>query len=255
MKKRYLILILAVILGAGCKKDAVPPAPKADFTIDSKTAATITVPQDTHLLLSSSSENSVSYLWDFGDGTSSTEQQLIHRFDKAGVFNVSLTVKSFKGQTSSVKKQVKVLAPVINTVSITSLTALAYGLDSDVPKLDKADVWIEIRKSAKGFISNEDPDPTGNVSLVYKSPVLQNATPLSTATFDVGSTLLDLSALNDNKYLITLYAKDQTGKTYRLFNNRYSGSNEVHNGSIETNSFLLNSAFAGYAVEFRGKFQ
>jgi PKD repeat protein len=257
MKKTCLILILAATLGAGCKKDPVPPAPKADFTMDSQTVSAMTVQQGTHLPLVSNSENSVSYLWDFGDGTTSTDKELIHVFEKAGTFNVSLTVKSPGGQTSTAKKQVKVLTAVANLISIKDLGGLAFGLDSDVPKISKADVWIEIRKSDKGFLFTETPDGTDGVSLIYKSPVVQNVTPASTPVINVGNLPLDVSAIYDRRCLITLYAKDQTtGKTYRLFNNSYSGSDNTYNGSIKSNSFLWAPSFAGgYRIEITGIFQ
>lgn len=257
MKKVYLILILAVILGAGCKKDPVPPAPKADFMMDSQTVSTMTVQQGTHLPLVSSAENSVSYLWDFGDGTTSTEKDLIHVFEKAGTFNVSLTVKNAGGQTSVVTKQVKVLTAVASLISITDLGGLAFGLDSDVPKISKADVWIEIRKSDKSFLFTETPDGTDGVSLIYKSPIVQNVTPASTPVINVGNLALDVSAIYDRRCLITLYAKDQaTGKTYRLFNNSYSGSDNTYNGSLAKNSFLWTPSFAGgYRIEVTGAFQ
>lgn len=41
-----------------------------------------------------SSLNSVSYLWDFGDGNNSTLQNPIHLFDSSGTYTISLTVEN-----------------------------------------------------------------------------------------------------------------------------------------------------------------
>ena len=37
------------------------------------------------------SSNATSWLWDFGDGSTSTLQNPIHFFDSAGVFDIKLT--------------------------------------------------------------------------------------------------------------------------------------------------------------------
>lgn len=256
MKKVYLILILAVAIGAGCKKDPVAPAPKADFTINGKAETTTTLAQGSYTNMNNASEKSASYLWDFGDGNTSTDENVLFRFNKAGTYNVSLTIKTTSGQTSVVKKQVKVLPVKINSIAIAGLTGLLYALDSDVPKISKADVWVEIRKSEKGHIFTETPDETGNVTLVYKSPVFPNLTPTSTAVINTENMTLDIAALNDSRYLITLYAKDlSTGKTYRLFNNSYSGSDDTFNSSLERNALLWEPSFTGYKIEVRGTFQ
>ena len=40
------------------------------------------------------SQNAISYLWDFGDGTTSTEQNPIHEFDALGVYDITLTASA-----------------------------------------------------------------------------------------------------------------------------------------------------------------
>jgi gliding motility-associated-like protein len=73
---------------------------KADFNASSTS--------DCELLLTTFSDKSsgqpVSWLWDFGNGYTSTEQHPGATYVKPGVYNVSLTVKDATGQSSSITK-------------------------------------------------------------------------------------------------------------------------------------------------------
>ena len=50
-----------------------------------------------------SSNNPTSWLWNFGDGSTSTEQNPVHPYSKAGTYNVSLAVTNSYGTDSEVK--------------------------------------------------------------------------------------------------------------------------------------------------------
>ncbi|MCD6572152.1 MAG: PKD domain-containing protein [Thermoplasmata archaeon] len=54
--------------------------------------------------------NIAKVLWDFGDGTNSTEHNPIHKYAKAGTYTVNLTVIDDKGATASVQKTIYVLS-------------------------------------------------------------------------------------------------------------------------------------------------
>jgi len=66
---------------------------RALFAADTRNVTTRTSVQFTDM----SSGNVKSWLWDFGDGTTSTEQNPLYRFRTAGTFTVSLTVQSSSG--------------------------------------------------------------------------------------------------------------------------------------------------------------
>ncbi len=51
----------------------------------------------------------VSYSWEISDGTSHTGRQIIHSFDEAGVYDVTLTVTDAAGNTASATTQVQVI--------------------------------------------------------------------------------------------------------------------------------------------------
>ncbi|MFA5771701.1 MAG: PKD domain-containing protein [Thermoplasmata archaeon] len=58
----------------------------------------------------------VSYLWDFGDGVTSDEQNATHKYEHSGTYNITYTVTDDTGATTSVSETVKVpkLSPVAN---------------------------------------------------------------------------------------------------------------------------------------------
>jgi len=68
-------------------------APNAAFT-------TLTDDATVTFTDSSTGENITSWLWDFGDGNTSTEQNPVYTYDTSGLFNVCLTVTNAGGSTT-----------------------------------------------------------------------------------------------------------------------------------------------------------
>jgi PKD repeat protein len=70
----------------------------------------------------------VSWRWDFDDGTSSNDQNPIHRFHAAGVYHVTLTVTDNDGSTSRVTQNVEVVAvPSANGPGVSGFGIIAWG--------------------------------------------------------------------------------------------------------------------------------
>lgn len=90
--------------------------PKADFTF------TPTAPEvgDEVQFTDKSTDDGqiVSWRWDFGDGTTSTEQNPKKRYAQPGTFRVKLTVKDNDGAESSVEKTISVKASSRPMVSV-----------------------------------------------------------------------------------------------------------------------------------------
>jgi PKD repeat protein len=92
----YMLFLPALILVlTGCRKQDEfgsividGTKPKAGFTY---VANTMTV------TLTNTSQDAESYYWDFGDGTSSTEQSPVHIYTLAGFYTISLKVNSTAG--------------------------------------------------------------------------------------------------------------------------------------------------------------
>ena len=73
-----------------------------------------------------------SWLWDFGDGNTNSEQNPTHIYDEAGSYDVTLTVIDNNGVSDEINKTIVV---VENSQGI-----FGYVLDMDANKIDGADV-------------------------------------------------------------------------------------------------------------------
>lgn len=100
MKKINLIILIVALIAAvnfsSCKKDSSEPTPFVFYSM-SVDGATVT--------FTNKSEDAVSYEWDFGDGTSSTEESPVHTYPGKGKYVPTLYATSaggVKGEASTV---------------------------------------------------------------------------------------------------------------------------------------------------------
>lgn len=84
MKKITLTIFLYLVFISSCKKDK--DLPSARFTTPIIELGTVT--------FRNHSLNASEYFWEFDDGTTSTEKDPIHEYQKVGVFNVKLTASN-----------------------------------------------------------------------------------------------------------------------------------------------------------------
>ena len=104
------------------------------------------------------SENADSYLWDFGDGSTSTEEHPIHIYTKGGSFTVSLTAyKGSLSNTVSYPDYVKVTGAGLTGVSgnqirllVSGSRIVAAGLNSSLSVYNVAGTLIETVKAVNG---------------------------------------------------------------------------------------------------------
>jgi len=93
--KQLIILFLALVFFLSCEKDNLQPAAiKACFTYQLGE----TNPKEVYFL--NCSEYATSYIWDFGDGTNSTEEEPIHIYEGYFPFYVKLIVYNESGSDS-----------------------------------------------------------------------------------------------------------------------------------------------------------
>jgi PKD repeat protein len=100
-----LTTVLALLIPAGCStKDSAtnPAGPTADFT-----ASPVSGDRPLDVVFTNRSDSGsspiTSYLWTFGDGTSSGEANPGHLYASAGIYTVSLTVTTADGSNTSTK--------------------------------------------------------------------------------------------------------------------------------------------------------
>lgn len=103
-------IILFSFFAVSCKKEAEPIA---GYTLNKSSV----IPDET-IDFTNTSENAGSYLWDFGDGNTSTEENPKHAYSSSGTFTVTLTATG-KGGTDSYKQTVKVSMTITGTWNTT----------------------------------------------------------------------------------------------------------------------------------------
>ncbi|OAV43397.1 peptidylprolyl isomerase [Lewinella sp. 4G2] len=122
--KRFLPLLLISFLFTYCS------APKPAFTIPTRSAKALD-----YVEFANNSEEAVSYAWDFGDGTTSTEANPTHRYYKSGNFMVTLAATNEKGKTKTITQNLVVSAPKECLIRIeTPLGEMIARLSDATPK-------------------------------------------------------------------------------------------------------------------------
>jgi gliding motility-associated-like protein len=89
--------------GGGCSATddvvvTLEPSPTVDFTVDTTNGCEPLTVNFTDM------SNGISYLWDFGDGNTSTAQNPTHTYQNAGTYSVNLEVGSANGCTNNLTK-------------------------------------------------------------------------------------------------------------------------------------------------------
>lgn len=102
------------------------PAPISDFEILNTSPS----PEES-ILFKNLSEFATSYNWDFGDGSSSTEEHPYHTFSEAGTFQIELTAKGDGGE-SITSKSITVSTPTYNGLTTAQFNSeIEYGTMMD----------------------------------------------------------------------------------------------------------------------------
>ncbi|MCB9244947.1 MAG: PKD domain-containing protein [Flavobacteriales bacterium] len=101
MRKLLFLLFLSglVTVEYSCKEDEPVPVPTADFAF---TGGGCTAP--CAVLFENRSKDASSYLWEFGDGTTSTEMNPTKTYNEGGTYTVVLTATG-EGGTNKASKQ------------------------------------------------------------------------------------------------------------------------------------------------------
>jgi PKD repeat protein len=110
MKKLKFFTLISVFFGigliffAGCKKDKTPPVATFDFAIDA-TGYIVT--------FTNTSTDADTYLWDFGDGSTSTLESPSHTYADFGTYTVKLTATGAGGTNQNTQSvELDVVEPI-----------------------------------------------------------------------------------------------------------------------------------------------
>jgi large repetitive protein len=108
-------------------------APVADFTVNS----TIGTSPLTVQFTDTSTYNPTSWLWDFGDGTNSTEQNPTHTYNTTGTYTVTLTAANNNGNNTTTQTDlIKVGTPELVTSNLeiptNTTTGTTYTINTTV---------------------------------------------------------------------------------------------------------------------------
>lgn len=133
MKKNLLIIttaIITILAFASCQKE-----PSAKFTASKTSVVTGEV-----ITFTNATVDGYSYEWNFGDGTTSTEENPTHAYEDAGTYNVQLTSFSKNGKKSN-----------SSTIAITVTKANEIIYDGNNYTLTKG--YLEKQGASEYFLS------------------------------------------------------------------------------------------------------
>lgn len=256
MKPICSLLIITILGFSACQKDPalkLIPAPKASFTVDGRSESDITLKSTVNYSLNDLSENGATFAWNLGEGVFSTKKDDVFSISKAGNYTLLLTVKNIRGESAVISKKIKVVSPLLKTIVLSKIN---WNNDEQIPKSDKADIWMEIVKKEKDKQYPLSPDGLFDAPLVYRSPVIKDALPNDNSiTFNIPEKIIiDETAVRDGRYGVRLSIKNTSG-TYTLFHSNYSGSNSVFNGKTTPNQFNWTSGAYVYNIEMSGYYE
>lgn len=116
------VILFSTLLFSNCSSNEPypikpPVPPTASFSYQVK--------QPLSVALTNTSVNASSYVWDFGDGKSSTEKNPIHRYDSKGVYKIKLTAKA-SGLTDIFSSNVTIENPTKIYISGFKVSKIPY---------------------------------------------------------------------------------------------------------------------------------
>lgn len=266
LKNRTTLIFTVFILSiASCKKDRqVAPAPIADFTMVGDTASSLTFFANAQFKLINNSVNADSFLWDFGNGITSTKKDTQFSYTRTGTYIVTLIAKNLADKKSESSKSIKVVEPVLKRVIIQTLNwNPVIGVGGSYIKADKANIWVEIQQGPPNDL-NYTTGSYGlfNMPVIYRSPVATGVDSTRVPIeFAVSSkTVIDFATLEDCcgyrglGFVLNLFAQDATG-TYLLYSTNWSGVGYKFNWSLQRNNFEILSGVGGNRVTLSGDFE
>ena len=115
------IYIVCLLLFAACSNEdnAGKDIPSATFSIAPERGQIEGEIQFTNASYGGS--GNFTYVWDFGDGTTSTEENPKHVYNEKGIFVVSLTITDSSGRSNLYRKTIEITDKVVEKGDLTLL--------------------------------------------------------------------------------------------------------------------------------------
>ncbi|MCX6320417.1 MAG: PKD domain-containing protein [Bacteroidia bacterium] len=257
MRNNLLILAITLLIINGCNKDKVVVEPISSFSFRGDTISTLKMATLDTCTLFNNSKNADSVFWDFGDGRTSRDNQVILSYSKSGAYTINLTTKNNDGQKSTISKKVVVLDRVMKEIVIDYVqwdTSNTNGW----PTSSVVDIYFQIQN----YIS-DTMEPMGifpNCPILFTSSIVKNInnhySPPTYHSIVIPITekfIIDKSFVQfpygqygiNHAYLFSLMAKDSNGNIFCLENSYAAGGNScgITQDDIKLNIFKIHFSF------------
>jgi len=168
--KRLVIcfVLLACVIPFACKKSNSSGDPTLSFGIRGLGAYCVGYP----MCFSESPINATSYLWNFGDGTTSTDAAPCHTYADTGTYNVKLTVNNYISQTQQL--QVHIGTQPIYTYLLNGEKTWRHQLGTHFNPSNTTSLYAAPDTSFSIVSINATTIVVGNDTLNYKAQTVYN---------------------------------------------------------------------------------
>jgi PKD repeat protein len=246
MKTNFLIPVLLLLVFNSCSKQ-----PLSSFSFLASDTITVYITgTDDEFTVISDSKYSNSVVWDFGDGRTSTESEVLLSYPKSGIYTLTLIAKNDAGESTSTKKVI-VKDRVLRYIMVNYVQWDELNLTEPWPRTDIVDIYFQMQlftddsRNADGFYYN--------CPILYTSPIIENVTndhrpPLYPSIYIPVTEKVILQKnlvkfaygqLND-AYLFSMMARDSDGNTFRLIDNTWVGAGfGIIADDIRSNTFKV----------------
>jgi len=184
---------------------SVSSKPEAEFTANSSLG-------DATVQVSNTSQNATQYDWDFGDGSTSTEEAPVHTYTEDGTYTITLIASNFCGSDTSTQVVDITTAPIAAIEADTAFGCTPFALQLSDASENTIDNWNwQAPGSEEGSSSLQNPVFTYTSAGAYEvTLIVSNAVGADTASlaievgelpvasFTVSDTLGSLTVSLDN---------------------------------------------------------
>jgi PKD repeat protein len=246
MRKSFTIPVFLLLVLNSCSKQ-----PFSSFSfLANDTITVLTTGTWDEFTVINDSKNSNSVYWDFGDGRTSTDDEIILSYPESGTYTLKLVAKNDVGESISTKKII-VKDRVLKYIKVNYVQWDKSNLTEPWPRGDTVDIYFQMQLytdnsfNADGFNYNcpvlYTSPIAGNIINPHRPPLNQSIYIPVTEKVIIQKNLVQFAGGNiNNAYLFSIMARDSRNKSYRLINNAFYGvSFVIMVDDIKSNIFKI----------------